>query len=115
MYIHPWQAQITTLRWAREMCRDTPLCRQWEKFESGLVDPDGEDVCHWSLVTGPARLPTPSAAGEQMTVVSSNDADNGATATGVLTIRIHYLDATGSEQTEDKTLDGTSPRQHYCN
>jgi len=79
------------------------------EFESGNIDAAGEDVCRWEDVSGPARLPTPAAAGEQMTVVSSNNADNGATVTGILTARIHYLDNTGAEQTEDITLNGTTP------
>lgn len=65
----------------------------------------GEDI--W-LGTA-TSIPTPSASGEQMTVVSSNNADNGATTTGVLTLRIHYLDASGDQQTEDITLNGTTP------
>jgi len=81
------------------------------EFESGNVDVDGEDVCRWEDFTpdGPPRLPTPAAAGEQMTVVSEDNADNGATATGVLTLRLHYLDDTGAEQTEDITMNGTTP------
>jgi len=80
------------------------------EFESGNVDVDGEDVCRWEDVSGPARLPTPAAAGEQMTVVSDEaDDDNGnSPQVGALTIRIHYLDDTGAEQTEDVTLNGTA-------
>lgn len=78
------------------------------EFESGNVDAAGEDVCRWEDVGGPARLPTPPDVGEQMTLISSDNADNGATTTGVLTVRIQYLDATGTEQTEDVTLNGTT-------
>ncbi|MCP4937330.1 MAG: hypothetical protein GY927_24755 [bacterium] len=80
------------------------------EWEGGSVDVDGEDCCRWVDFTpdGPARLPTPAPAGEQMTVISESNADNGATATGVLTIRIHYLDDNGDEQTEEKTLNGTT-------
>jgi hypothetical protein len=53
-------------------------------------------------------IPTPADAGEQMTFISENDADNGATATGVLTLRMEYLDASGDEQTEDITMNGTT-------
>ncbi|GAF74803.1 unnamed protein product, partial [marine sediment metagenome] len=45
------------------------------EFESGNVDAAGEDVCRWEDVSGPARLPTPAGAGEQMTLVSDDDAD----------------------------------------
>ncbi|GAG86698.1 unnamed protein product, partial [marine sediment metagenome] len=43
-----------------------------------------------------------------MTFISENNADNGATATGVLTLRMEYLDAAGDEQTEDITMNGTT-------
>jgi hypothetical protein len=76
------------------------------EFESGNVDAAGEDVCRWEDVSGPARLPTPASAGEQMTVTSDAAGDvNGST--GADTIRIHYLDASGDEQTEDITMNGT--------
>ena len=78
------------------------------EFESGNVDAAGEDVCRWEDVGGPARLPQPAPAGEQMTFISSSTADNGATATGVLTVKMHYLDATGAEQVETITMNGTT-------
>ena len=64
------------------------------EFESGNVDAAGEDVCRWEDFTpdGPPRLPTPAAAGEQMTLISESNADNGATSTGILDVRMHYLD-----------------------
>ena len=65
----------------------------------------GEDIWRGTVTT----IPTPPAAGEQMTLVSANDADNGATATGVLTLELHYLDASGAEQTETITMNGTTP------
>jgi len=54
-------------------------------------------------------IPTPPTAGEQMTFISENDADNGATATGVLTLRMEYLNANGDEMYEDITMNGTTP------
>jgi len=75
---------------------------------NGLVAANGEDCCRFSAVSGPAILPTPADVGEQMTVVSDDNADNGATATGVLTLRLHYIDAAGAEQTEDITMNGTT-------
>lgn len=65
----------------------------------------GEDIWRGTATT----IPMPGVAGEQMTLVSSNDADNGATATGVLSVEIHYLDDTGAEQIEVISLDGTTP------
>lgn len=40
---------------------------------------------------------------------SSDDASDAAAGTGARTARIHYLDATGLEATEDVTLNGTTP------
>ncbi len=73
----------------------------------------GEDIWRGNELT-PAptshtKLPIPAVGGEQMTVVSESDADNGATATGALTVMIHYLDINGDEQTEILTIDGTMP------
>ena len=51
-------------------------------------------------------IPMPADAGEQMTLISESDADNGATATGALTVTLEYLDATGVEQTETVTMNG---------
>ena len=78
------------------------------EFESGNINASGEDVCRSEDVGGPSRLPQPADAGEQMTIISDSTADNGATATGVITLRIEYLDASGAEQTEDIVLNGTT-------
>lgn len=56
-----------------------------------------------------AVLPTPAAAGEQMTLVSTSAEDGAAGKTGMLTIDIHYLDATGNPQHETVTLNGLTP------
>lgn len=64
----------------------------------------GEDL--W---LGPTiQIPHPLSAGEQMIVVSSNASDDVA-GTGVRTIRIEYIDGEGVCQTEDITMDGTTP------
>jgi hypothetical protein len=78
------------------------------EYESGNVVLSGADVYRGEEVSGPDALPRPVDGGEQMTVVSTDNADNGATATGVLTLRIEYLDATGAQQTEDITMNGTT-------
>jgi len=62
----------------------------------------GEDIWRGTATT----IPTPAGEGEQMTFVSSDDADNGATVTGVLTVKMHYLDADGLEQEETITMNG---------
>jgi hypothetical protein len=43
-----------------------------------------------------------------MTLVSESTADNGATATGALTVAVHYIDAAGDEQVEVVTMNGTT-------
>lgn len=72
----------------------------------------GEDIWRGNELspapTSTVEIPTPAGAGEQMTVVSESQADNGTSATGILTLRLEYLDASGDEQTEDITLNGTS-------
>lgn len=56
---------------------------------------------------GTARvLPTATSVAN---VVSDDDADNGATATGALTITLRGLDANWQQQNEVITLDGTTP------
>jgi len=73
----------------------------------------GEDVTRLNELSGvpalPAStttLPTPADAGEQMTFISEDDADNGAAATGILTLDMHYLNADGVEQEEIITMNG---------
>jgi hypothetical protein len=48
-------------------------------------------------------------AEDTVNVVSGDDSDNGATATGALTLRLIGLDAAGVPITEDVTLNGTTP------
>lgn len=80
------------------------------ELENSTTDAAGEDVYRGSDFTpdAPVRLLQPADAGEQMTLISESNAGNGATATGVLTVRIYYLDAAGVRQTEDITLNGTT-------
>lgn len=54
------------------------------------------------------KIPIPDDAGEQMTIISESDADNGATATGALIIAIQYLDALGDEQSTTVIMNGTT-------
>ena len=77
------------------------------EFQSGNISAAGEDVCRSEDVGGPARLPAPPDVGEQMTIVSTSTAD-AAAGLGVQTLRLEYLDATGAEQTEDITMNGTT-------
>lgn len=61
-----------------------------------------------NTVASHTTIPTPSSSGEQMTLISESDADNGATATGVLTVRIYYIDVAGKEREEDITVNGVA-------
>ena len=45
-----------------------------------------------------------------MTFISESDADNGATATGILTVKMAYLDANGDEQEEIVTMNGQTEK-----
>jgi len=59
----------------------------------------GEDVWRGNELspapTSDVQIPTPAGAGEQMTLVSESNADNGATVTGVLTVKLHYVEEAG--------------------
>lgn len=75
----------------------------------------GEDVWRGNdLSNTPAALDDdtkvsmPDAGGTAMSVISESDADNGATATGALTVTIEYLDSDGVAQTIIKTMNGQS-------
>lgn len=50
-----------------------------------------------------------TAAGEQLLVVSDATGDNGAGASGVRTLMIHYLDTAGTTQHETVTMNATTP------
>ncbi len=73
----------------------------------------GEDIWRGNELspapTSHVLIPTPGAAGEQMTLVSESAQDDHTAGTGVWTVRIEYIDAAGAEQTEDIDLDGTTP------
>lgn len=62
-----------------------------------------------SLPDSHTKIPTIPDTGELMTIVSENNADNGATATGILTVMVHYIDPTGVEQSVEVTMNGTTP------
>jgi hypothetical protein len=59
-----------------------------------------------NTVASHTTIPTPSRDGEQMTLISESDADNGATATGVLTMEIEYIDSHGDVRYEVVTMNG---------
>lgn len=86
--------------------------------ESMGTTPTGEDIWRGNQLTAAGsgavpdshtKIPAIPDAGELMTIVSENDADNGASATGVLTVMIHYIDPAGAELTTIVTMDGTTP------
>ncbi len=72
----------------------------------------GEDIWRGNELdpapTSHTSIPIPDSAGEQMTVVSDSTSDTSA-GIGIKTVRINYIDATGNEQYEDITMNGTTP------
>jgi len=56
--------------------------------------------------TGNLVIPNPAGVGLEIVSSSPNDAAGG---TGIQSLEIHYLDDSGVEQFEVKTLDGTTP------
>jgi hypothetical protein len=62
-----------------------------------------------ATITSHTLIPTPDSGGEQMSLVSESTADNGATATGVLTMEIEYIDVNGDVNFEDVTMNGQTP------
>ncbi|MCP5012289.1 MAG: hypothetical protein GY942_20110 [Aestuariibacter sp.] len=81
-----------------------------ERESMGVVT-DGEDIWRGNQLTpaptSDTSIPVPPDIGEQMTVISE-DANDTSAGTGVRTVDIHYLDATGAEQEETVTLNGTT-------
>ena len=64
---------------------------------------NGEDVWEGTAST----IPTPAAAGEQMTTKSTSTSD-GPSGSGILTVKIKYLDNNGLDQSETLTMNGTT-------
>ncbi len=79
--------------------------------ETMAVVANGEDVWRGNELspapTSTTVIPTPAAAGEQMTVVSESVNDD-LVGTGVQKVEIHYIDASGVEQEEILEMDGTT-------
>jgi len=59
-----------------------------------------------NTVASHTTIPIPSLVGEQMTLISESNKDNGTTATGVLTCEIEYLNANGDTKYETVTMNG---------
>lgn len=68
------------------------------------IDATGNDIWPGTAIL----VPIPPDAGEQMQVVSSSVNDTAA-GTGARQVEIHYIDASGAEQAETVTLNGTTP------
>lgn len=66
---------------------------------------NGDDIWSGTATT----LPIPPDAGEQMEVVSTSVNDDGSPlGTGIQTLLIHYIDASGVDKEETITMDGTT-------
>jgi hypothetical protein len=77
-----------------------------ERIGIGITT-NGEDLWRGNDLTPLASviIPTPADVGEQMTIVSESANDSSA-GTGVRTIEIHYIDATGNAQEETLIMNG---------
>lgn len=64
----------------------------------------GDDIWEGTATT----IPIPAAAGEQMTIVSTSVNDTAA-GTGIQSVDVMYLDASGNVQIEVVALSGTTP------
>ena len=74
--------------------------------ERAAVVVAGADI--WGGVAN--TIPRPVDAGEQLEIISTSANDDGApVGTGIRTVGIHYLDATGAAQDEIVTLNGLAP------
>lgn len=73
-------------------------------FRSSITTPFND------LWTGTATtIPIPPQPGGQQMQVQSSSASDTAAGTGVRTMMIHYLDASGNDQTETITMNGVTP------
>ena len=72
----------------------------------------GEDIWRGNDLTpaptSTTSIPMPSDVGEQMQIVSEDAGDTSA-GTGVRTVKILYLDATGEQQVTVAMMNGTTP------
>lgn len=73
-------------------------------FRSSITTPFN-DI--WTGVAATIPIP-PQPGGQQMQIQSSSASDTAA-GTGIQTLMIHYLDSSGNDQTETKTMNGTTP------
>ena len=85
------------------------LIRALGERESMGTTASGEDIWRGNELTpaptSDTSVPTPPAGGEQMTISCESSSDTAA-GSGVQSVRIHYLDDSGNEQTEDKATNG---------
>ncbi len=85
------------------------IMRGMGERESMTVVAAGEDICRMNelspLSSNPARLLTPSTAGEALSIYCENGADTAA-GTGAQEVRIHYIDTSYAQQTQDVATNG---------
>lgn len=104
---YPGICGCTTNYWIDVAAGNIPGAAPFSFFgerPSATNDTNGEDV--WPGVA--TVIPFPPDVGEQMTLVSTSVQDD-AVGTGIRTAMLHYLDASGNEQTETIIMDGTTP------
>ena len=108
-----WVKIDSTLDIARGVVPGYAILRGFGERDSIGTTAQGEDLTRINELSAtpssPASdtfIPRPAEAGEQMTVISESDADNGGSATGILTLRVVYLDGSGNQQQTTVTLNG---------
>jgi len=80
------------------------ILRAFGERENVGTTSTGEDIWRGTATS----VPTPDSAGEQMEIVSS-DPNDIAGGTGVRSVLVTYLDASGNEQTTVVPTSGTAP------
>lgn len=111
----PLQQQEFFTQVERRLVPGYRIMRAMGERSSIQVTVPGEDMWRGNeLSSTPAapashiEIPVPDPAGIQVTFISESDADNGATATGVLAVMMEYLDADGGEHSEIVTMNGVT-------
>ena len=90
----------------------TTIVQRFGERDAFGTDATGEDITRTNELTpgvSTVKIPLIGAGGVLISIVSESNADNGATATGILTAEVHYIDVNGDEQVWTPTLNGTTP------
>lgn len=90
-------------------CKTGTVADHFEAYGEATITGAVNNADLWSGYAASAVQPEPDTAGYALWVESSSLADNGTSATGALTVDVHYLDTSGAQQTTTATLNGQTP------